>query len=87
MAKMLKMRSIGFRLHETSLHRLHQSFFKTNTKQIMIFLDHSPTSKHLSDFEQVAFFDAQDAENELTWRFTIGSWNSAKSFFNTSEDR
>jgi hypothetical protein len=65
-----KMSRRAFRHLDTSLHRLHQSFFKKSREHyvypgLFAYLKH-----HLIDFVQVAIFDAQLIKNEIPWPLT-----------------
>jgi hypothetical protein len=60
---------MAFRHRETSLHRLHHSFFKTSRRHYDFLGPFAYLKHHLSDFVKIAFFDARDAENDFEWHF------------------
>jgi hypothetical protein len=61
---------MAFRNHETSLHRLHLSAILRRSEGILLFSGPFAYLKHhLSDFIQVALFDAQDTKNDFVLPF------------------
>jgi hypothetical protein len=59
---------MAFRHLETSLHRIHQSFFEDVQEIYYEFLEtFAYIEHHLIDFIQVTFFDSWDAEKEIAW--------------------
>jgi hypothetical protein len=72
-----------------TIHRLHQSrFFKTSRAQIISSLPIRRLKHYLSNFDQIAFFVANDRENEfvsLSRHWNIDSSTSTKSFLDVKK--